>query len=40
MNIDLSVYPEIYDVLKKLNDKDKEFREWRFYRMYPEYKKS
>ena len=40
LNIDLSTYPEIYDVLKELNDKDKEFREWHFYRMYPEYKKS
>ena len=40
LDIDLSVYPEIYDVLKEIDDKDKEFREWRFYRMYPEYKKS
>ena len=40
LNIDLSTYPEIYDALKELNDKDKEFREWHFYRMYPEYKKS
>lgn len=39
LNIDLSAYPEIYDVLKELNDKDKEFREWHFYRMYPEYMK-
>lgn len=37
LEIDLSTYPEINDVFKELNDKDKEYREWHFYRMYPEY---
>ena len=40
LDIDLSAYPEIYDVLKELEDKDKNYREWHFYRMYPEYMKS
>lgn len=39
LEIDLSAYPEIYDVIKELNDKDKEFLTWRFDRMYPEYMK-
>ncbi len=39
LEIDLSAYPEIYDVIQELKDKDREYREWHFYRMYPEYMK-
>jgi len=39
LEIDLSSYPEIYDVIKELKEKDREFLTWHYTRMYPEYMK-